>query len=110
MTIREIIVQRRDTETHISRNVTLDGVTVRLDTYTNKADSSWYLDVFDANDSPLVQGIALVAGLDLLFPYKYLDIPPGILFVNDHLGTVDDPTLSTFIDQEASLYYQEAGS
>jgi hypothetical protein len=110
MSIREIIVQRRDTETHLSRTVTLDGVTVRLDTYTNKADSSWYLDVFDENDVPLVQGIALAAGLDLLFPYKYLDVPPGILFVNDHLGTVDDPDLSTFIEQRASLYYEEVES
>jgi len=108
MAIQEIKVQFRKDETHASQTLTLDGVRFRLDTYTNKADGSWYLDLYDEDDEPLVQGIALATGLDLLFPYRYLDVPPGILFVNDHIGPREDPTLDTFLDEAAALYYQTA--
>lgn len=109
MAIQEITVQFREDETHTSQTLTLDGIRFRLDTYTNKADGCWYMDLFDGDGAPLIQGIALVTGLDLLFPYRYLDVPPGILFVNDHEGERTDPGLSAFLDKEAALYYQTAG-
>ena len=108
MAIQEITVQFRADETHASQTLTLDGVRFRLDTYTNKADGAWYMDLYDEDNVALVQGIAIVTGLDLLFPYRYLDVPPGILFVNDQDGPQEDPTLSTFLDEEAALYYQTA--
>lgn len=109
MAIQEITVQFREFETHTSQTLTLDGVRFRLDTYTNKADGAWYLDIFDGEGDALVQGLALVTGLDLLFPYRYLAVPPGILFVNDHEGEREDPGLDTFFDRGAALYYQTAG-
>jgi hypothetical protein len=106
MAIEEITVQFREDETHTSQTLTLDRVRFRLDTYTNKADGSWYLDIFDGDGVALVQGIALVTGLDLLFPYRYLDVPAGALFVNDHEGDRTDPGLTTFFDRGAALYYE----
>ncbi len=109
MAIVEITVQFRENENHESQVLTLDGVRFRFDTYTNKVDGCWYLDLFDEDDNALIQGIALVTGLDLLFPYRHLDVPAGILFVNDLAGPREDPTLDTFFDQGAALYYEEAG-
>ena len=108
MAILEITVQFRKDETHASQTLTLDGVRFRLDTYTNKADNSWYFDLYDEDDVALVQGVAFATGLDLLYPYRYLDVPPGILFINDQEGPREDPTLDTFLDEEAALYYQTA--
>jgi len=107
MSIQEISVQLNES-VHLSQTLTLDGVRFRLDTYTNKADSSWYMDLADEDGVALVQGIALVVGLDLLYPYRHLtNIPPGILFVNDQtLPVLSDPMLDSFTDQEFALYYQ----
>ena len=50
----------------------------------------------------VVAGIAVVAGLDLWYPYHYkAGIPPGQLFV---LAS-KDPTLESFAEDEAVLAY-----
>lgn len=108
MTILQIFPQFRPEDKHTSQTLTLDGVRFRLDTYTNKADDSWYLNIYDSEDNPLVLGIAIASGLDLLFPYRYLDVPPGILFVNTLTGATFDPVESSFADEEVALYYQTA--
>jgi len=94
--------------THSTQVLTLEGVRFRLDVYSNKFDDSWYIDVFDDQDSPIVEGIAIASGLDLLFPYQYLPVPPGQLFVNTQTGGLFDPTLDTWEEQRADLYYQES--
>ena len=106
MELITIEVQFREDETHTSQILTLDGVRIRLDTYTNKADGGWYLDVFDEEDTPLVTGIGIVTGLDIFFPYRYLPIPPGILFINDLVGEQTDPVLDTFVNRDAELIYE----
>lgn len=108
--IREVIPQFNADETHTSQTVTLDDVTVRLDTYTVRPRDGWALDLYDSDGVPLVQGIALVTGLDLLFPYRHLDVPPGPLFVGYHEQPVADPAEPDFLERRASLYYQEVGS
>lgn len=109
MSILEITPQFRENETHTSQTLVLDGIRIRLDTYTNLEDSCWYFDVFDDQENALVQGIAIVTGLDLLFPYHYFDtIPPGILFVQDQSARpFSDPLLPDFLDDTMALYYQE---
>lgn len=104
--ILEIIVQPRADDTHTSQTMTLDGVRFRMDFYTNKADGCWYIDLYDSQDNPMVIGIGMVTGLDILFPYRYLPVPSGVLFVNDHLGEKEDPGLTTFEQDQAQLYYQ----
>jgi hypothetical protein len=110
MSVIQITVQFREDETHASQILVLDGVRVRLDTYTNKDDNSWYLDLFDEDDNPQIQGLALVAGLDLWFPYKYKSgVPPGILFVQDQSGQpFRDPIVSDFLDGNMALFYVTA--
>lgn len=104
--ILEIIVQPRASDTHTTQTMTLDGIRVRMDFYTNKSDGGWYMDMFDSEGAQMVMGIGLATGLDLLFPYRHLDVPPGVLFVNDHIGALEDPTLDTWQDDQAQLFYQ----
>ncbi len=106
--IVEIKVQFRADETHAQQTVELDGVQFRFDTYTNRNDGMWYLDIRDALGEPVLLGLALVVGVDLLAQYRHLDVPAGALFVHDYAGPREDPGLTSFIDREAALYYQTA--
>ena len=110
--ITKITVQFRAEDKHTSQTLTLDQVRFELHTYTNKADGGWYFDLLDSAGDPLVIGIGLVTGLYLLYPYRYLGdrLPAGKLFVKDLSGTVTDPGLDSFADEETALYYQSAES
>ena len=111
MSIVEIIPQFRETDTHTRQSVTLEGIRIRIDTYTNKVDGLWYHDVYDSEGVALFQGVRLTAGIDLWFPYRYkTTLPPGVFFVADHAAPFLDPGLESFQDRDASLWYQEAGS
>lgn len=94
--------------THVSTTAQLGDFTYRLDYYTNKADNGWYMDISAQDGTPLVIGIGLVAGIDLLYPYRYLNVPPGKIFVSPQGpdGYVD-PTLDAFINGYATIYYEE---
>lgn len=108
MALIEITIQFREQDKRTVQTLELDGARWQFATYTNRADGSWYLDLADSAGTALLFGIALVTGLELLFPYRHLDVPPGALFVNDLAGPREDPGLSTFQDRGAALYYLEA--
>lgn len=110
MRLLAINPQFRESDVHTSQRLTLDGVRVRIDTYTNKRDGNWYVDTYDGEDNPLILGLRLTTGLDMWFPYRYLALPPGPLFVSDHEEPTTDPALVTFKDNDATLYYGEVGT
>lgn len=68
----------------------------------------WALDLYDAQANPLVRGIGVTPGIDLLYPYRHLAVPAGSLVC----WTVDglDPDLTAFAEDRARLLYKEAGS
>lgn len=69
-------------------SISLAGVPYRLRFYYNNfPDAGWTLDVMDANSNPLVCGIPLVTGTDLLAPYAYLNFGGSIVVLTD--GTPD---------------------
>lgn len=49
------------------------GVVYTLTLRWNEMAEAWVLDIGDANNNPLVSGIAVVTGVDLIAPYDYLD-------------------------------------
>ena len=51
--------------------------------YAATENGGWFMDIADANAVPLVSGIPLVTGSDLLAPYQYLGIPGGIYVATD---------------------------
>lgn len=57
-------------------NIALNGTYYQLTTTwrANSDVSGWFLDIADAQGNPLVQGIAIVTGADLLEQYAYLGI------------------------------------
>lgn len=66
-------------------SVQINGATYGLSLWWNDQDNggTWYLDLADASDVPLVNGIALVPGVDLLAQYAYLSFGFELLAVSD---------------------------
>lgn len=63
--------------------VPLGSVTYRLTIVWNDISKGWVMDIADADDLPLAQGIPLVTGLDLLAQYKFLGIPGALVVQSD---------------------------
>lgn len=53
--------------------ITLAGVQYRLKVKWNQPNQSWVLDIMDSSGNPLVTGIAVVPGTDLLAQYGYMN-------------------------------------
>jgi hypothetical protein len=63
--------------------IELGGVTYKLNFYWNDQSLNWGLDVADSNGGPLVQGIPIVTGVDLLAPYAYLGFTGALVAQTD---------------------------
>jgi hypothetical protein len=63
--------------------IELGAILYKLNFYWNAPNATWMLDIADANDVPLVQGIPIVTGLDLLAPYKYLGFVGSLVVQTD---------------------------
>lgn len=66
-------------------SVQIAGATYSLSLWWNDQDNggTWYLDLGDAADNPLINGIALVPGGDLLAQYSYMQFGFQLLAVSD---------------------------
>lgn len=71
-------------------SVVLINITYRFTLQWREAAQTWFLDIADDAGDPLVQGIALVAGSNLLHQYQYLGLGGGLVVMCD-TGT-DAPT------------------
>ncbi|MBY4832578.1 phage baseplate plug family protein [Burkholderia dolosa] len=70
--------------------ISLAGTMYRL-TLVYRGPAGWVLDIADASDNPLVSGIPLVTGVDLLAQYKHLGFQ-GRLWVQGAENPDDVPT------------------
>ncbi len=76
---------------HYVQTTSLDGTAYTLTFKWNRRAERWSLTLGTADGEPIIEGIALVTGCDLLKGYRYLpECPPGIL-VCSPLGS-DDAT------------------
>jgi len=67
-------------------------------------DAGWTLDISDAFDGPLIMGVPMITGADLLAQYAYIGIP-GKLWI----GTDGDPAAPPTFDDlgtTSNLYYE----
>jgi len=83
--------------------VTLAGTAYQMTVRWNAALATWMLDIANQNGSPLVQGIPLLTGRDLLSQYKYLGIG-GKLVVQTDQNAYALPT-ATNLGTDSHLYF-----
>lgn len=84
--------------------VQLSGVDYRVRlTYQNVTDGGWCMDILDIDENPIVNGIPLVTGVNLLEQYEYLGFV-GRMWVQ----TASDPdAVPTFLNLgiDANLWW-----
>lgn len=68
--------------------VTLGGTTYRLQLRWNPPSNVWVMNVHDSADNPLVNGVPLVTGADLLAQFAYLGFTGALIITKDD----GDPT------------------
>lgn len=67
-----------------SFRVTLIGVTYAMKVRWSAPSACWVLDIADTNDVPIITGIPIVTGADLLEPYKTLGIGGQLIAQTDY--------------------------
>lgn len=91
----------------VNYSITLYTVVVTPGYADNPATRTgyWNMDLRDSVGNPIVLGLGLGSGVDLLFPFRANALcPPGKLFVWTNDGR--DPGLDSFAQKTAVLYYQ----
>lgn len=77
-------------------DVSLGGIDYNMRLIWNSISACWVLDIADASNNPLVRGIPLVTGANLLGQYAYLGIPGGLtVTVDDGIGVPTYPGLGS---------------
>jgi hypothetical protein len=83
--------------------IALGGVTYTLTVFWNRAATCWMLNIADALGAPLVMGIPLITGTDLLRQYAYLGISGSLVVQTDY--AVDNiPTIDN-LGTDSHLYF-----
>lgn len=77
-----------------SFSISLNAVLYNLTVVWNTQSQSWTLDLADTNNVPLLQGIPLVTGCDLLEQYAYIGIGGSLYVQSDG----DQTAVPTFVD------------
>lgn len=65
-------------------NIQLAGVGYILRVVFNEASQCWSIDISDAENNPIVHGIPMVTGVDLLGQYEYLGIGGALVAQTDY--------------------------
>lgn len=84
--------------------ITLGGVKYNMTlVYRRLGGNGWTLDIADASNNPIVQGIPLVTGANLLAQYAYLNWP-GELWVATDGNSTAVPTFDN-LGVNSHLYF-----
>jgi hypothetical protein len=79
-------------------SVSLNGTVYNLTVKWNWIMQAWVMDIADSGGNPLVGGIPLVPGADLLEQYEYLGIG-GSMVVNNSFNPYTPPTFTNLGSQ-----------
>jgi hypothetical protein len=75
-------------------HISLSGTDYTLSLSWNTVSAVWLLDIADTNEVPILSGVPLVTGVDILSQYKYFGIPGSIVVQGS--GNPDNvPTFDT---------------
>lgn len=87
-------------------DIILDGKKYFFSFNYNIRVDSWFMDIADSNEVPIVQGLLLFLGLDLLDQYSDERLPQGNLFIVNNKEDFVEATEENF-GVDVKLYYNE---
>lgn len=86
----------------------LDGVLYSFTFRWNHRTAQWFFDLADANDDPIVSGVAVVVDFPLARRCRDPRMPPGALFAVDTTGAGLDPGEDDLGRRTQLVYFTEA--
>jgi hypothetical protein len=90
--------------------VVLEGATYGIRLYWLVPAQCWVIDLSDASGNPLINGIPLITGTNLLTQYRRYVGPPGqLLVISDHLPPDAVPNF-TDLGITGHLFYLVSGT
>jgi hypothetical protein len=92
---------------HTTQRINLDGRVYTLVMKWNEGQETWYLSLYDSEESPIVQGLRIVSNWPLLRYYHFdTRTPPGELYAQDLTGDGSPPGFDDFgIGKRVELTY-----
>lgn len=92
---------------HFVQQAILDNVTYTLRCHYNERENSWYMDLLDVEQNPIVCGRKLVADWPLLHRSRHTSLPPGQLYMVDLSDAGIDPSLADIGSRVILVYADE---
>lgn len=87
-----------------SFRIALSQAIYTLDIRYNIRVDRWILSIYDSAQNPIVMGLPLLVGRDIIGQYATLALPPGPLFCVDDSGKGLQPALSSFLLTHRFIY------
>jgi uncharacterized protein DUF6983 len=84
-------------------SIDLGSTTYQLTVTYNGISEVWVLDIADVSGNPILQGIQIVTGCDLLEQYGYLNFEGQLIAQTDH--DPDAPPTQTNLGTTGHLYF-----
>lgn len=83
--------------------VVLAGVTYSVSLNWSEVASAWVLDLADASGIPILSGLTVVAGTDLLSPYLYMNFGGSLVAATS--GDITQPPTFDNLGSTGNLYF-----
>ena len=86
--------------------MTLSGVSYTLRFRLNNRSNRWIMDIADASNVDILDGIVLLINRDLTYQYQtaMANLPAGQFFVVDNTGEGNEPTQYSFGNTHSLIY------
>jgi len=97
---------RNDLPEHQFR-IEIEGTVYTLRFRWNQRYETWFMDIADAEDTDILNGVACLSNRDMIGHIRNNNIPPGIFITYDETGQERDPDRTTF-GNDVKLFYEES--
>lgn len=91
------------------QEITFEDTPYLLQHIWNSRGEYWTLTFRDRDENPVLLGLKLVKGIELIARYPDRGLPPGYLYVTNESGDLAKPTYLSMIEEaDVLLYVTEA--
>ena len=84
-------------------NISLVGATYVINLYWNTINLTWIIDISDITNNQILTGIPVVANIDLLAPFGYLNFGGQLIAQTDH--AIDVPPTFGNLGTDGHIYF-----
>lgn len=90
------------------QSITLDNIVLNFKFIWSGRNNSWSMDILDAVNSPILQGIKILNGWELIQKYTDTRLPQGVIIVVSLQGDEKEIDRDGMNDRYQLVYFTEA--